>query len=104
MKTLRELTAGIASIVNTILGRVGTLEDRAGSQERRLDALEARGDQNFRSMEIEQERKVQLEVKRQDNLTENELREELNDQFGASKWSKRLIDGIIRKRRGNREH
>lgn len=104
MKSLWELTRGIASIVNTLLGRVGTLEDRSRSQEQRLDALEDKGNQNFHSMEMEQERKVEGEIKRQDKLTDGELREELNEQYGASNWSRRLIDSIISKRRGNSEH
>lgn len=98
MKTLWDLTRRIASIVNTLLGRVGTLEDRSHSQEQRLDALENSRETEPHSLQSAHEQRMQNEEKRQDTLTEDELRKDLATQYGKSNWANKLIEFIVLKR------
>jgi len=99
MKTLWELTRGIAKIVDVLLGRMSRVEEDILSQERRLSKMEERDDPSIHSMEVKERRRVEQEQARQDTLSESDLRQELKVKYGVSGWAKKLIDSIILNRR-----
>lgn len=103
MKTLRELTRGIAKIVNGILGRVTDLEKDLSSQEHRIAQLEEVKQPSFHSMEVAQQELVDREEVRQDNLSDKELRQDLKSQYGTTGWAKKLINDIVNRRQRKKE-
>lgn len=104
MKTLRELTRGIAKIVDILLGRMSRVEEDVLSQGRRLTEMEERNKPSIHSMEVKEQGRLEQEEARQDTLSENDLRHELKIKYGASVWAKKLIDSILLQRRGKIGH
>jgi hypothetical protein len=103
MKTLWELTRGIAKIVDLLIGRMNRLEQNVSSQEQRLAGMEEKRDSSIHSMEVTQSEKVEREEARQDTLSDRDLRDELNVKYGSTKWAKSLINTVILGRRRKNE-
>lgn len=99
MKTLWELTGGIAKIVDVLLGRMSRVEEDVLLQERRLSKMEEKSEPSIHSMEVKEHDRVEQEEVRQDALSEENLRQELKVQYGSSGWARKLIDSIMLNRR-----
>lgn len=99
MKTLWELTRGIAKIVEVLLGRMSQVEKDVLSQEQRISKVEERNGPSIHSMELKEHDRLEKEETRQDTLSERDLRNELKVKYGTSGWAKKLIESILLKRR-----
>lgn len=99
MRTLWDLTKGIAKIVEVLLGRINKLEEDVSSQGRRITGVENKSQPSIHSMEVKESDRRESEEARQDTLSDNALREELKTKYGTTKWAKNLISSIILGRR-----
>ncbi len=103
MKTLWELTRGIAKIVDILLYRMNKVEEGVVSQEQRLSEMDQKLAPQLHSMEVRQLQKFEQEKERHDVLSDNELRRELKSKYGTTKWARSLINSLILGRRGKSE-
>lgn len=99
MKTLWELTRGIAKILDSVMGRMTNLEKDVSSQERRLDELEARHESSTHSMEVKESKRRDQEDVRQDALSDGDYRKEMTEKYGTTNWAKKLINELVLRRR-----
>lgn len=104
MKTLWELTRGIAKIVDVLLGRMSRVEEDILLQGRRLSEMEEIKKSSIHSMEVKEQGRLEQEEARQDTLSESDLRHELKGKYGASGWATKLINSIMAKRRNKITH
>lgn len=106
MRPLWDLTRRIAAIVGILQGRLSKLERELSSQERRVSDLEDIKEHDLHSMEVQQSERVEREDARQEELSDSQLRSELETKYGTTKWAKDLISSIIfgRRRKTEIEH
>lgn len=53
---------------------------------------------NIHTMEVKQDDRIQKEILRRDHLNEKELKIDLENQYGRTKWATRLISELLGKR------
>ena len=89
----------LVRLVSELKGEIRGLKGTVTSQRERLSKLETGGQSSIHSMEVEQHNQKQREVKRRDPMTDGELRSDLEKQYGTTNWARKLINGLLAKRR-----
>lgn len=65
----------------------------------RKNGPEGQGGADMHSMETDQRDKLEREDARQDALSDSDLRAELENKYGTTKWANRLVKSIMLGRR-----
>ena len=93
----------LAALIRRLTMRMRALEVSVASQSNAISKLGPADRPSIQEMQIAEEARVAGNAERRDAMSEGELRVDLEKTYGVTRWARRLVDGIVAKRRSARK-
>ncbi len=102
IKIARHTKSRLARIVEVIRGDMRNVKTGLASHEERISSLERPVDaSDLHSSEVQENSRKTAETARTEILTDSELKLDLEQEFGTTKWAKKVIRSILGRDRPN---
>lgn len=106
MKQIKEIVrrthTSMSRLISQLKRKVRSLDDVVADQRQRLFELESRSKPSIQAMEQRQHDKRTEIFEMRESLNSGDLQLDLEKQYGTTRWARRLINELLKKRSESR--